>query len=327
MRFVLMLTAFIAATLALPSALAGAESQAGTGDGDVPEEFRHVVNADQYAEIERFLELVKHPGIYTLRPSLGGQQEGPEQSEQRQRRFLINSKSGWDYASLTYDNRRQLVVGYHREATPEDSCDDCDIRVKGADDAYAIAKVILPYYGLTPSIDEYTITLETFDPGVPGMKESKYWLIEREFVLNGLPCRGSLFRCTVSCGRAIIDFVMYEEVVEPAPADSTISREQARELAVGYLNRSRDIRYYAQKFEVRPSDEAREVIAKPSWSWHSYDDDGSTAKQVDFTKAYFCWEIPFDEWSNVTGLKSTEVLWIRKDTGKLIGGDLDKWGE
>ena len=96
---------------------------------------------------------------------------------------------------------------------------------------------------------------------------------------------------------------------------------------MGYLNRSRDIRYYAQKFEVRPSDEAREVIAKPSWSWHSYDDDGSTAKQVDFTKAYFCWEIPFDEWSNVTGLKSTEVLWIRKDTGKLIGGDLDKWGE
>ena len=43
MRFVLMLTAFIAATLALASALAGAESQAGTGDGDVPEEFRHVV--------------------------------------------------------------------------------------------------------------------------------------------------------------------------------------------------------------------------------------------------------------------------------------------
>ena len=322
-----MLTAFIAATLALASALAGAESQAGTGDGDVPEEFRHVVNADQYAEIERFLELVKHPGIYTLRPSLGGQQEGPEQSEQRQSRFSINGKSGWDYASLTYDNRRQLVVGYHREATPEDSCDDCDIRVKGADDAYAIAKVILPYYGLTPSIDEYTITLETLDPGVPGMKESKYWLIHKEFALNGLPCRGSVFRCTVSSCRAIIDFVMYEEVVEPAAADLTVSRERARELAVGYLNRSRDIRYYAEKFVVRPSDEAREVIAKPSYDWHSFDEDGSTAKQVDFTKAYFCWEIPFDIWVRVGGFKSSYVLWIRRDTGKLIGGGIDRWSE
>ena len=124
MRCVLMLTTFLAATLAMPSALAEAESQAGTGPSAVPEEFGLVATADQYAEIERFLELVKHPGIYTLRPSLGGQQEGPEQSEQRQRRFLINSKSGWDYASLTYDNRRQLVIGYHREATPEDSCDD-----------------------------------------------------------------------------------------------------------------------------------------------------------------------------------------------------------
>ena len=327
MRCVLMLTTFLAATLAMPSALAGAESQAGTGNGDVPKEFRLVVNADQYAEIEQFLELVKHPGIYTLRPGLGGPQEGPEQSEQRQSRFSINSKSGWDYASLTYDNRRQLVIGYHREATPEDSCDDCDIRVKTADDAYAIGKVMLPYYGLTPSIDEYTITLETFDPGVPGMKESKYWLIEREFVLNGLPCRGSLFRCTVSSCRAIIDFVMYEEVVEPAAADLTVSRERARELAVGYLNRSLDIRYYAEKFVVRPSDEAREVIAKPRFRWHSFDEDGSTAKQVDFTKAYFCWEIPFDTWSNVTGLKSTNVLWIRRDTGKPIGGGIDRWSE
>ena len=69
MRCVLMLTTYLAATLAMPSALAEAESQAGTGPSAVPEEFGLVATADQYAEIERFLELVKLSLIHISEPT------------------------------------------------------------------------------------------------------------------------------------------------------------------------------------------------------------------------------------------------------------------
>jgi len=141
---------------------------------------------------------------------------------------------------------------------------------------------------------------EVSEPSSIHEESIRYWTIHRDFTLQGLPCRGSFFRCTVSSCRAIVNSVIYEQIVLPEEPEKTIEKEDARDRALMYLERSPDIRFYAEKYEVEPTEQIRKVIGKPSLSWHSYDDNESTIKQVDFDSSCFCWEVPFDMWSNVT---------------------------
>ncbi len=322
MRSLRVLTPLILAGFLFASTMRDAECSAGGEQCEVPERFREVVNATQYAGITRFLELAQHPGLHVIGRGYGNDPD--QESQDRYSRFTLNSATGRDCTSLTYDNERDLVVVYTRTFAPEDRCEERDSEVTSAQDAYRVAGPLLPYYGLHESIADYHISQEA-DTFRNAEDIVRYWIIRKSFEIKGIPCRGSFFRCTVSSCRPIVVGLRYESVIEPEAQESNISRQEARTKAIEHLKGATHIKFYAEKFEVRPVEEIQRVIAKPNENWGSWDGEESTIDEVDPDAAYYCWEVPFDIWSVVDGAKTSHVIWLKVHSGTVIGGDVDKW--
>lgn len=180
--------------------------------------------------------------------------------------------------------------------------------------AFEAAAPILRYYGLPDAVTDYVVEPPSADNPVNGLFLNE-WVFRRQFEYQGLPCRNTGIFICVSSFSGSVHSVKYVAPVEPEPVATVISRADAVDRARQYLPQSRfgrSIKIWLPPTAVR---ETRQVIAFPN---SNFDDIPSSAG-ISRSKAYLCWEVPF-EW-HVEDHNALAVLWITVDAGVPIGGD------
>ena len=229
--------------------------------------------------------------------------------------FIINVGCPAERALIEIDTETSKVVGYVRYkpesvaegASPED--------VLTVQDAFLSALPVLQYYKLSTSITDY----KTIRPRTTfGDLSYAEWVFTQESSFEGVPFRISGIVVVVTASSGMVRDVVFLPVIEPEPRHAEpISKETAIGSATQYLE---DSPFFANRRTSFPCDlntRIQAVIAFPNRNF----DGAPPADGVDPSKAYYCWEIPF-EWGTSAGEAQHKcVLWIAMDSGKFIGGD------
>ncbi len=233
--------------------------------------------------------------------------------------FTINKGCLAEMATIQIDTETCKVVGYVRYkaesgtegASPED--------VLSVQDAFQSALPVLQYYKLSASINDYKAMSPQTNLG--DLSHAR-WVFAQEFSFEGVPFRLSGIIVAVTALSGMVRDFAFLPVIEPEPRHAEpISKEAAIGSATLYLEGSR---FFADRRMSYPCDlntRIQAVVAFPNRNF----DGAPPADGVDRSKAYYCWEVPF-EWGISAGEAQHKcVLWIAMDSGKFIGGTGAEW--
>jgi hypothetical protein len=294
--------------LCLLSCRASAEETHKNGNASVrmPELFRGILSEAEHKRMGEFLTMVGYPRVDFI--------EERERSAPNVRAFSLHGPSGPNYASLTCDTEDGRIVRYVRE-NPRLGIQgtDQEVKVRKEEEAFRLAQPVLSYYELPGNMRAYSIT-KTLESSPPFNVQE--WYIDKDFSFEGVPCRRCGFRCVVCSYTGTILSVSYRKMIPPMETEAVLTREQARDAAVHYIQRSPFVIFVAKEYEVLPSSEALKVIVVPDVKVNPRDEGESPPEPI---RAHYCWEVPVE----AIGKKDEElrgVIWVRMDTGEVLPG-------
>lgn len=184
------------------------------------------------------------------------------------------------------------------------------------DAAWESIKPVLTYHDLPLKKQEYAMTLvDTANLKGEGDLYGAAWEIKKNFFYQGRPCRNSRITLLVSASSGNLWAMHYSPVQVPEKTVKRISEAEAILEADHWLANHAYFEGKTPRLSVSPSNPVQEVVAQPNTTWVL---EGEAHSDGNPSSAYFCWEVPFEfvERDNLF----TGRLWIRVDTGMVIGG-------
>jgi hypothetical protein len=297
-------------------ALAEEAQQGDNASVGMHEMSKGILSQKEHQRISDFVEMVGYPRIHSIK-----ERKRLENSAPYERVFSLGSKTASGTASLTYDTEGCRIVGFRRERPKlyKQGTEQLP-KVYNEEQAFRLAQGLLSHHNFPKTIGSYRIA--EYVSSSFGF-ETREWFIWKDFSFEGVPCRRRFFNCSICSHTGTILSALYKKVILPVKYESVLTKEQARDAAIDYLKRSLPLGYRVKKLEVLPSSEVRKVIATPCVYTYSYDE-GEDAP--DTNCAHYCWEVLVAAVGQMDEALP-HVIWVRMDTGKVIGSTYDRWNK
>jgi hypothetical protein len=187
-----------------------------------------------------------------------------------------------------------------------------------SDRAWERALPILKRYGLSTSREDYEVVME--DLCTMELQDDLYganWAVSGLLRHEGVLCRGASVQVHVSALTGDLNSFRYSPVVVPKVKHRVrVSKEEAIKRVEAWLKASGARFSGDNKVGRKSPGEIIEVIARPHDP--GFHPEGSTGLE-DKGEAYYCWQVPY-KCSVDHGEDWFRALWVRVDTGEVIGG-------
>jgi hypothetical protein len=232
----------------------------------------------------------------------------------------VRAKASGTGEEVVFDGKDGTVFRYMRRDEGESAL--CRGRTHGdavsSDVAWERALRILQRYGLSSERSGYQVELQ--DVGDVERRDDligAHWVVRKALSHEGLPCRGASVWVGVSALTGELWAFSYNPVLVPVEEHSVVvSKADAVKKVEQWLNNAFPEGKHGWKAGGKSKDKVVEVIARPH-------DPGCRALSADHIEdkweAHYCWEVPY-VFDMQDGEKWTRKLWVRVDTGEVIGG-------
>jgi hypothetical protein len=309
------LTILLIAVVAVTGELHAESHQAQSGDVVSPEVLREGTTSREFSEISRFLKLVRHPGIRSIRKTDREPSSGKETAY-----FSVNTDPAVENACMEWDEENRLVRRYQSPLDAYDTLRGTDKQRISETEAFKLAVPILKYYEMPLDAAEYSIELAQRLPRKNADDKYRFsWDISRQASYEGVPFRDHGFSMRMGAYTEKVLYAHCPVAVKPEPCAKRITRRRALEVGMAYVEGSGFFRRRETGFSPDAEERMQEIIAMPNINF----DGPPPPEGIESGKAYYCWEVPFWIWNSrlPEGVPRIDVfLWVTMETGQFIGG-------